>query len=1225
MFTDLSFNSLHAPMKKTCLKLTLPMKNLTLPMTKRLLNLSPLAAIALAALFATHSVSADTTTSEWTGFTSGTWSTITNWTPNTIPSTTVSALFDSSFSNQPQLGASQNTQGIWLKTGLGQDVTISATSSRTLTITGNATLSGQANAGIIMDDSSNHNFTVGTNTSLSVSNDTGFYVNNSGTLTISSLNPNGHAVTLGGTNSSGSIVISAFSSGASVGSLIVNTSGTVSFAGSNTGFTGGVTLNAGVLNVNSSRALGASTSVLTLNGGTLDSANGTSVLNVNPVTFGGNFTFGGTSNLSLAAAPITNAGDRTITLNGSAKTLTFSGTMTNSKGASQTTTVNGAGNILSLGGYALSNSGVDYNNVINGTGNVTITGVVSNGVGGSTASGLTYSGSGLLSLGGANTFGSVGGAGLTVRSGTVQSTNNAGFGVGTVTLGDATTNASATLVGFITTGTITNPLILASGVTAGLTIGSSNTGNSLLTFTGGVTGVNNVLLAATPASAGGVTFSTAPINNGGTVTNVTAGSGLVTINGGVGSNVTGVIQSATNSGLTISGSPLTVNSGTTTLTNNSPAGSSSSKNLTVSSSVDGTGNLVLNNNNSTVTSGGITLSGTVNHIGTITSSGNGTGSTLISGGVGSNVTTITQSSTTSALTIQTNAIAVNSNATTLANNSAGGSSLFTVTSGVIGTGNLVLNNNGVVSNGITIATTALSFSGTLINSGVGSGGNLISAALGSGISNVTQNSATSSLTLSGINTNFNGSVTLTSGTLLLSGSQSLGGNGSVTGVGGALNIAAGTTLDGALIATNISTVNAETWNGDFTLGGGATFGLGTGAITLGAANVKVSNASSANKTTTIGGTVTGVSNLTVAANGNCDYVFSGLVNNVGTITNSGTGTDGNTFSGGVGANVTAITENSASSALSITTNALAVNSGTTALINSNGSGSALLTLSGGVANTSGNLVLNNNSAIVNGITLSTNAINNIGTITNSGTGTGGTLISASIGGGVTGVNQNSSTSSLTLSSTNNTYTGPTTVSAGTLIISGSIAGSTNVQSGGTISGAGAIGGPLVTLSTGVGSANNGHIAPGAVGAAGVLTINNTTDLANNSFLDFNLNTPGTAAGVSGNDLLKIQGTSGANGDLTIGSDITLTIATGGGFGVGTYHLITYTGSLFDNSSSFSGWSVSGLLAGEAASFSIGSNSIDLQVIAVPEPGTWAMLLGGIGMLGFWQRSRRLRA
>ena len=37
-------------------------------------------------------------------------------------------------------------------------------------------------------------------------------------------------------------------------------------------------------------------------------------------------------------------------------------------------------------------------------------------------------------------------------------------------------------------------------------------------------------------------------------------------------------------------------------------------------------------------------------------------------------------------------------------------------------------------------------------------------------------------------------------------------------------------------------------------------------------------------------------------------------------------------------------------------------------------------------------------------------------------------------------------------------------------------------------------------------------------------------------------------------------------------------------------------------------------------YAAGDPFVELQ--AVPEPGTWAMLLGGFGVLAFWQRSRR---
>ena len=68
-----------------------------------------------------------------------------------------------------------------------------------------------------------------------------------------------------------------------------------------------------------------------------------------------------------------------------------------------------------------------------------------------------------------------------------------------------------------------------------------------------------------------------------------------------------------------------------------------------------------------------------------------------------------------------------------------------------------------------------------------------------------------------------------------------------------------------------------------------------------------------------------------------------------------------------------------------------------------------------------------------GTTLSTATVNNAGTITNSGTGTGGTTITAVIGSNVTGIIQNSTTSGLTLSANNSAFSGPIYIKAGTLM------------------------------------------------------------------------------------------------------------------------------------------------------------------------------------------------
>jgi autotransporter-associated beta strand protein len=76
----------------------------------------------------------------------------------------------------------------------------------------------------------------------------------------------------------------------------------------------------------------------------------------------------------------------------------------------------------------------------------------------------------------------------------------------------------------------------------------------------------------------------------------------------------------------------------------------------------------------------------------------------------------------------------------------------------------------------------------------------------------------------------------------------------------------------------------------------------------------------------------------------------------------------------------------------------------------------------------------------------------------------------------------------------NTYTGATTVSAGTLRVTGSLgASATTVQSGATLAGTGSIGGALAVQS-------GGTLAPGAAGI-GTLTVNNTASLAGTTTME----------------------------------------------------------------------------------------------------------------------------
>jgi autotransporter-associated beta strand protein len=122
-------------------------------------------------------------------------------------------------------------------------------------------------------------------------------------------------------------------------------------------------------------------------------------------------------------------------------------------------------------------------------------------------------------------------------------------------------------------------------------------------------------------------------------------------------------------------------------------------------------------------------------------------------------------------------------------------------------------------------------------------------------------------------------------------------------------------------------------------------------------------------------------------------------------------------------------------------------------------GTNAMTVSGAVSGTA-NLALQNTSS--GGFTISTGGINNTGTITNSGSGSGTTTISGVIGTNVTGVVQNSATSGLTLSGTN-TFTTGVLVQAGTVTASNAAGfgtGTVNLDSGSSNSGIslGAVGG-----------------------------------------------------------------------------------------------------------------------------------------------------------------------
>ncbi len=716
-------------------------------------------------------------------------------------------------------------------------------------------------------------------------------------------------------------------------SLTKNGSGALILGGANT-FTGGVILNAGTLGINNAAALGNGS--FTIAGGTIDNTSGAAITNSrnNTISWNANFTFAGSNDLNLGTGAVTMNASRTVTT--SSSNLTMGGVIS---GVGFSLTKNGSG-VLILGGANTFSGGVILNAGTLGIHNAAALG---NGT-------FTIAGGTIDNTSGATITNSQNNAMNWNADFAFTGTNNLNLGTGAVSL-----NASRTV-------SINGGNLTVGGIISGTGFGLTKDGAGTLTLTGnntysGTTTINAGTLSVTGGVAILDTGTVSLANTAGVVLSIAASERIGSLIGG--GSTGGTVSVASGQTLTIgetgtntyegifagSGSVSKVSAGNLTLTNSSSSLSGGVKIDNGSILVAGIGNTGANSSLGT--------NGTI-QLGAETSVG-----TLVWNGAADETTD---------KVIDLKSTTTTSSGGTITSNVTGYTLTFTSNMISTGSGNKTFTLNGV---GNTV------FAGNIVN-----GANTTMSFTKSGAGNAT---------LSGTNT-YTGTTLITAGTLQI-------GGGSTTG---SLSTSSAITNNATLAFNRSDTITQGTDFASVIAGTGALIQAGSGNLVLSGVNtysglttvssgmLQISNASA------LGGTGNGTtvaSGATLALSGNITLQGENI-----TISGSGVGGNGalRNLAGSNTMNTTAVTITLAADA------SIGSDEGTLTLERSSGSfitssNNSSLTLVG-----AGNFTIRNNIAL------------GAGGLTMNGTGTF-TMGSAA----------------------SSSYTGLTTINSGTLVLANS--------------------------------------------------------------------------------------------------------------------------------------------------------------------------------------------